>query len=576
LYYSKAGSKNVETIQGSAHWASQDEIIEAGLLDMHGKPNPEGVVVGGYQPGKKDSDIKILRHNGKEHILCYAPTRSGKGVSLVFPTLLDGWNQSTFVFDIKGENFAGSAGYRKSIGHKILKLDFTDPYALEKRTSATFNPLEEVALDYVLPEGYEIPKDENGQPKIREPFELLKSDTFNETSTIQQIVAIIIDPQGKGLDDHWAKTASSFMLGAITHLLYKHQYFKKPCPGISDVLSELTQPGKKWQDVVMSWIDFPHKGIRKDLEPISHPIVMEEAQTLLNKPEKEAGSVLSTVIANLALFRDPIVSQNTSQSSFRIRDLMNHESPVDLYLIVNPNDQLRLLPITRLFTTQLIFTLVQKMDFKSGRTYDSYKHRLLLLLDEFPSLGRMDLFEKALGFIGGYGLKAFIVCQGLSQLFKAYGKDESLRVGCHIQIAFAPNELDTSEYLSKLTGQMTIMKENVTETRQDGRLIGGNSRQISLQEIQRSLLTADECRRLPAMKKDSAGNVIEAGDMLVFPAGFSPIYGRQTLYFKNKIMDDRSRIPPPTLSDNLISTPAKTFSKTATQAMKTLKDVQVA
>jgi type IV secretion system protein VirD4 len=433
-------------------------------------------------------------------------------------------------------------------------LDFTDPTAISEGTSATFNPLAEVHLDYSHDTGYLF------NPK--EPYVTHKTNTFNETATIQQIVAIIIDPQGKGLEDHWAKTASSFMLGAITHLLYKAQRENLPCPGISDVLSELTKPGKKWREIISAWQEYPHlsvepiydeEGTLKGFKHNSHPIVQEEAQSLINKPEKEAGSVLSTVVSNLGLFRDPIVAQNSKVSSFKIRQLMYHKEPISLYLIVNPNDQLRLLPLTRLFVTQLVFSLVERMDFKDGRTAENYNHRLLLLLDEFPSLGRMELFEKALGFIGGYGLKAFLVCQGLAQLTKIYGKDEAIRVACHIQIAFAPNEVETSEYLSKLTGQMTILKDDITETTQEGKLFGGRSKQTTLREVQRPLLTADECRRLPASKKDHLGNITEPGDMLIFPAGFAPIKGRQTLYFMNKAMSERARIEPPQKSDILLS-----------------------
>jgi type IV secretion system protein VirD4 len=192
------------------------------------------------------------------------------------------------------------------------------------------------------------------------------------------------------------------------------------------------------------------------------------------------------------------------------------------------------------------------MDFADGRSVEGYKHRLLLLLDEFPSLGRLDLFERALGFIGGYGIKSFIIAQGLPQLFKAYSKEEAIRTGCHIQIAFAPNDMETADYLSKSTGQMTIIKTNYSETSQDGKLFGGKSRQTSLQEVQRPLMTPDECRRLPGLKKDENGDVIDAGDMLIFPSGFSCIYGRQTLYFKDKKMDERSKIQPPKESDNLI------------------------
>jgi type IV secretion system protein VirD4 len=551
----KSRAKSLESLHGTAHWATLKEIKEAGLLDKKGEPFPEGVVVGGVRAGRKKR-VKMMRHNGKEHLLCYAPTRSGKGVSLVLPTLLDGWNQSAFVFDVKGENFALSAGYRKSIGHKILKLDFTDPFALEKGTSATFNPLEEVPLDYEFPEGF-IPDPKNIE---KTPFEMIPSGTSGETAAVQQIVAIIIDPHGKGLEDHWSRTASSFMLGAITHLIYKFKLEGRGCPGISDVLSELSVPGEKWQDTVQGWQDYPHLGMKVEIDedgeastgPITHPIVAEEAQTLLNKPEKEAGSVLSTVVSNLALFRDPVVSRNTSRSSFRIKHLMRHDSPVSLYLVVSPTDQLRLTPLVRLIITQIIFSLASHMDFADGRSIEGYKHRLLLLLDEFPSLGRLDLFERALGFIGGYGLKSFIIAQGLPQLFKAYGKEEAIRTGCHIQIAFAPNDMETADYLSKSTGQMTIIKTNYSETSQDGKLFGGKSRQTSLQEVQRPLMTPDECRRLPGLKKDSNGDVIDAGDMLIFPSGFSCIYGRQTLYFKDSKMDERSKIQPPKESDRLI------------------------
>jgi type IV secretion system protein VirD4 len=230
---------------------------------------------------------------------------------------------------------------------------------------------------------------------------------------------------------------------------------------------------------------------------------------------------------------------------------MNNDDPVSCYLVINPNDQLRLMPLTRLVLTQIIFTLAARMDFEGGRSAETYKHRLLLLLDEFPSLGKLDLFEKALGFIGGYGLKSYIIAQGLPQLFKSYGKDESIRVGCHIQVAFAPNDMETAEYLSKATGQTTVIKENFSESFQEGKLFGSKSRQASLQEVQRPLMTPDECRRLPGLRKNSSGDVVDAGNMLIFPAGFSAIYGVQTLYFQDSEMDRRSKIPPPEKSDNL-------------------------
>jgi type IV secretion system protein VirD4 len=334
---------------------------------------------------------------------------------------------------------------------------------------------------------------------------------------------------------------------------------RRGVPGIADVLTELSKPGIPWRKTVECWQQYPHLGYeektmpngKRGVAPIVHPVVAQEAQAILNKPDEEAGSVLSTVISNLGLFRDPVVARNTSKSSFKIRHLMNHDDPVSCYLVINPNDQLRLMPLTRLVLTQIVFTLAARMEFADGRSSEAYKHRLLLLLDEFPSLGKMDLFERALGFIGGYGLKAYIMVQGLPQLFKSYGKDESIRVGCHIQVAFAPNDLETCEYLSKSTGQATILKENYSESFQEGKLFGSKSRQTSLQEVQRPLMTPDECRRLPGLRKNSSGDVVDAGNMLIFPAGFSAIYGNQVLYFQDSEMDRRSKIPPPEKSDNL-------------------------
>ena len=254
------------------------------------------------------------------------------------------------------------------------------------------------------------------------------------------------------------------------------------------------------------------------------------------------------MVSNLALFRDPVIARNTGRSSFRIRDLMHNDSPVSLYLIVNPNDQLRLTPLTRLIITQIVFNLVQKMDFRDGRSVEGYRHRLLLLLDEFPSLGRMELFERALGFIGGYGLKAYIIVQDLSQLYKAYTKEESIRAGCHIQVAFAPNTQETAEYLSRMLGQVTVPVKGYSESVTQGK----RTVSVSLHEEKRALLDDQECRSIPGLKKNRDGDVTEPGDMLILPTGFPPVYGRQTPYFMDAEMDRRSRIPAPETSDVLL------------------------
>lgn len=50
-------------------------------------------------------------------------------------------------------------------------------------------------------------------------------------------------------------------------------------------------------------------------------------------------------------------------------------------------------------------------------------------------------------------------------------------------------------------------------------------------------------------KKDAAGGISEAGDMVVYVAGFPAIYGKQPLYFQDPVFAARAAVPPPKVSD---------------------------
>ena len=262
---------------------------------------------------------------------------------------------------------------------------------------------------------------------------------------------------------------------------------------------------------------------------------------MLNRDPKEASSVLSTAVSFLGLYNDPVVVKNTSDSTFTIKDLMNHESPVSLYLVVSPNALDRVKPLLRLIITQIIGVLAEEMKFDEA----GFKHRLLLMMDEFPSLGKLEIFERALAYLAGYGMKCYLITQDLTQLQKAYSREESIMSNCHIKIAYAPNRIETAEVLSKLLGVTTAL------VRTDNKSIGGGQRSTarSLQHVQRALLTADEVMRIRGPLKDNEGNITEAGDMLIIVAGFAPILGRQILYFQNPTFTRRSKIPAPAMSD---------------------------
>lgn len=513
-------SKANEFLHGSARWANAKDIRAAGLLPrklsllqrVFGKQPPVsmGVYVGAWIDRK--GRIHYLRHDGPEHVLTYAPTRSGKGVGLVVPTLLS-WSRSAVITDLKGELWALTAGWRQQYAkNKVLRFE----PALASG-SVCWNPLDEIRLD-----------------------------TENEVGDVQNLATLIVDPDGRGLETHWQKTSQALIVGLILHVLYKAKA-EGTAATLPAVDAMMADPNRAIGELWMEMITYGHVAGK------NHPVVGSAARDMLDRPEEEAGSVLSTAKSYLALYRDPIVARNIGKSEFKIKDLMHHDAPVSLYIVTQPNDKARLRPLVRVMVNMIVRQLADRMDFKDGRAVAHYKHRLLMMLDEFPSLGKLDIMQESLGFLAGYGIKCYLICQDINQLKSretGYGHDESITSSCHIQNAYPPNRVETAEHLSKLTGQTTVAKEQITTSgRRTSVLLGQVSRTI--QETQRPLLTPDECLRMPGPTKSGDGDIEVAGDMVVYVAGYPAIYGKQPLYFRDPTFRLRAAIQAPKASDKL-------------------------
>ncbi len=518
-------------LYGSAHLAIAEEVAATRLLPC--EANRGGVLLGAWV---HQGQVQYLRHKGPEHVLVFAPTRSGKGVGIVIPTLLS-WDQSVLVHDIKGENWALTSGFRERVlKQRVIRFDPTSP------DSARFNPLQEIRLD------------------------------GNLVKDVQNIATMIVDPDGKGLNDHWAKTGFDLMTGVVLFVLLFDWLTVGKGDGerclatVQGILSDggpireiavqdakrrpraQGEPEIEGSQAAMLFIrdralaevaklessgsaDAPHRRT-------GWMAVAQASQSYLNKAPNEASGVLSTALSFLSLYRDPIVADNTRVSDFSLESLMGGEDsdgkvvaePTSLYLVVPPSDKDRLKPLLRLIINQVVRRLTERMEFKPGEEGRSrFPHRLLLLLDEFPSLGRLDIFQESLAFIAGYGLNALLIAQDLSQLSAAYGRDESIISNCHIRIAFAPNRVETAELLSKMAGQGTVTH---TQRQYSGNRLAVALMQVNTNEqiVQRPLLTADECMRLPA------------DDELVFVAGHSPIYARKIRYYEDAILAERVKL----------------------------------
>lgn len=513
-------AKANEYLHGSARWANKQDIQASGLIPRErsflevvtGKsaPSNSGVYVGAWVD--KQGVQHYLRHSGPEHVLTYAPTRSGKGVGLVVPTLLS-WSGSTVVTDLKGELWALTSGWRQQHArNKVLRFE-----PATSAGSVRWNPLDEIRLG-----------------------------TEYEVGDVQNLATLIVDPDGKGLESHWQKTSQALLVGLIMHVSYKGKNEGTPAT-LPEVDRILADPDRDLGELWMEMMTYSHSNGR------NHPVVSSAARDMMDRPEEEAGSVLSTAKSYLALYRDPVVARNISASEFKVKDLMNHDNPVSLFIVTQPNDKARLRPLVRVLINMIVRLLADKMDFDKGRPVAHYKHRLLMMLDEFPSLGKLEILQESLAFVAGYGIKCYLICQDINQLKSretGYGPDETITSNCHVQNAYPPNRVETAEHLSKLTGQTTVVKEQITTSgRRTSAMLGQVSR--TMQEVQRPLLTPDECLRMPGPVKTASGDISEAGDMVVYVAGYPAIYGKQPLYFKDPVFQARAAIPAPKVSDKL-------------------------
>lgn len=477
------------TTFGSARWARPREIRDAGLI------GEDGVVLGRFA---RD----YLRHDGPEHVLCFAPTRSGKGVGLVVPTLLT-WPGSVIVHDIKGENFTLTAGWRARHG-RVLRFDPTDA------RSDAYNPLLEVR---------------RGPSEVRD---------------VQNIADILVDPEG-ALEkrNHWEKTSHALLVGAILHVLYAET--DKTLAGVAAFLSD---PRRTIETTLQAMLVTRHLG------DMPHPVVASAARELLNKSDNERSGVLSTAMSFLGLYRDPVVAAVTSRCDWRIGDLVEGADPVSLYLVVPPSDISRTKPLVRLILNQVGRRLTEELDARRKR------HRLLLMLDEFPALGRLDFFESALAFMAGYGLKSFLIAQSLNQIEKAYGQNNAILDNCHVRVSFATNDERTAKRVSDSLGTATEIRDakNYAGHRLSpwlGHLM------VSRQETARPLLTPGEIMQLPP------------ADALVLVSGIFPIRAKKARYYEDAQLQRRVLPPPKARTSGDRSVPRDDWSGLAMPAAVT-------
>jgi len=391
-----------------------------------------GVVLGRYRG-------RILRFRGEQNVLLIGGQREGKGVGILIPTLLDVpphlWRRAghVVVVDIRGETWNATAGYRSQFS-RCLKLSLMAP----------------------------------GSARFSLPQAIRKGTAYEFMDAAILAEVAMETPEGAAKESaHWQGTARAAMACGLLYEIHK-----RIRPTMTNMASFWSQPGKSVFETIAHI---------RDTAPTRQ--VAELAQELLNKEGREASSVLSTMLRQLFIFRDPLVARNTATCDFQLEDFTRHDQWTSLYIVLSPEEEHYLRPYLRMLLRVMLGRWLEL-----GET----KHNITFLLDEFPVFGKLQFYADELGVLGGRGIRTLLACQNVPQL-RVYGDTDVITEQCKVRLYFGAQGQTTGQEISRQTGSGTAT--TLQETHQQGQGWGRKSTQAH--QHARPLLTESEAMQIP-------------------------------------------------------------------------------
>jgi type IV secretion system protein VirD4 len=465
-------------LHGDARFATRREIAGAGLLGH------DGIIL-----GKRGRRCLMLA--GQQGVALAAPPRAGKGTGVVVPNALN-WPGSLVCVDIKRENWTLTAGYRARSGQACYLFD---PFAEDGR-SARWNP-----------------------------FSYVSSDPVRRLNDLQRIAEMLY-PDPPNVDPFWTASARSLFLG-IALYLFETAYLPKT---IGEVLrqgmaSDDEGFGQHWKRLV--------EGRNSGGRPLS-PECVRSLYDVIDLAPVTASSIRKTFTSRLDLWLNPILDSATAESDFDLREL--RKKPISIYVGVNPDDLHRLRPVLNLFFQQAIGLQTRELPERNP----ALKHQVMMLLDEFTSLGRIPIIAEAISYLPGYNVRVVLVIQTPAQLREVYGihNSETMLKSLAARIVFAPKDFADAREISDELGFTTVTARTVSKPIGipfDRRGSRSKSQSVSLQR--RALLLPQEVKELGTE------------EAIVFYEGLRPIRCRKIRYFSDRRFRRRllpaPRVPGP-------------------------------
>lgn len=446
------------SLHGDARFATRKEIKDRGLL------NGDGIIVG--KLGEQYLSIP-----GQQGAILAAPPRSGKGVGVVIPNLLN-FAGSVIVVDIKKENWEITAGFRQKYGQAVHLFD---------------------------------PLSETGQTARWNPFFYVSDDPSVRINDVQRIAEMIYSAEGNK-DPFWVLSARTLFLG-ITLFLFE-------TPGGLRTIGEVLRQGMSGGTTGEGFVDYWKKILaqrRDSSNPLSWQCVSSISE-IIDMPPQTASGIRKELTSKLSLWLNPLLDAATSGNDFDLRDL--RKKPTSIYIGVKPDDLERIQPVTNLFFQQVIGLQTRELPEHNPQL----KHQLLLLPDEFTALGRIPIIETASGFLPGYNVRILLVIQTPSQLRSVYGKDgaDTIMKTLAGRIVFAPKDFADAQEISNDLGSTTVKGKSRSRT------WGTKGNSTTESDQRRMLLMPQEVKEIGADKE------------IIFYEGVRPILAEKIVYYKDR------------------------------------------
>ena len=466
-------------LHGDARFANRAEVRRAGLLDAGRAPAPPGILVGRYRG-------QFLTLPGQLSVMLSAPTRSGKGVGVVIPNLLN-WPDSVVVLDIKGENYDITAGYRAERGQAVYAFSPFDDSARSHR----WNPLSAV-----------------------------RTSPLHRVGDLLAIGQVFFPNDGSGTSSEvfFNDQARNLFLGLGLVLLETPALPRT----IGELLRQSSGKGQPLKDHLAGLIR------QRDAEgrPLSDECA-DALQRLLSNSENTLSSIVATFNAPLTIFADAIVDAATSADDFRLEDVRRRRMSV--YVRIPPNRLANARPLLNLFFSQLVSLNTRQLPEQDP----GLKLQCLLVNDEFTAMGRVSVIASAAAFLAGYNLRLLTVVQAMSQLDAVYGDREARTFATNhgLQILYAPREQRDADEYSAMLGHFTERATSRGRSRSFSQH-GHSSVSRNDSDQRRALLLPQEFKELGSER------------LVVIFENCKPILGEKIRYHREKAFTARLRPPP--------------------------------